>query len=116
MLASVTPTRRTALTVLAALAVGLLIVSLTMAASRYGVGFDALGKAGFKAGQSAISQLKSLFDMLKENLLYVAVVSFAAVGTFIGLLFMFGHTRAVDKATNVCIGVAIIIAIPGILA
>jgi hypothetical protein len=116
MLASITPTRRTALLAVAALGVGLLIVSVTLMFGNSGIGIDALNKAGLKATNGAITQLKPLFDMLKDNLMYVAFISLGAIVTFLGLLFMFGSRQATDRAIQVGSGVAIIIAVPGILA
>lgn len=97
------------LTLLAALLLGRL--------AHYGLTLNALSKAGFKAPSgAALNVVKPLFDMIKDNALYVAVVATPAIITFVGLLFMLGSARAVDIAMRVAGGIMIVVSASAVLA
>jgi hypothetical protein len=75
----------------------------------------ALNAAGVTGG-TPIAGLGDFIAKLKGNLIWIAVtvVSIAVIG--IGLLFLFGHSRAQDYAIKALIGAAIIASGTGIVA
>ncbi len=100
-----------------AAALALVFAAIALWLTRHGiVGFDALEKAGFKKVKGALDVLQPLFTLLKDNAVLIAVSATPTILAFLGLLFMFGSPRAIDIAMKVGGGIAIIIAIPPVMA
>jgi len=75
----------------------------------------ALKAAGLNASGGVISGVSGLFDTLKSNVVWIAVTAIPTIIVVVGLLFLFGHSRAQDYAMRIALGVLVIVAAPGIV-
>jgi hypothetical protein len=75
----------------------------------------ALNAAGVTGG-TPIAGLGEFVSRLKSNLIWVAVTVVSITVIAIGLLFLFGHSRAQDYAIKALLGAAIIASGSGIVA
>lgn len=77
---------------------------------------DALKRAGLSANGGVIGGVNTLFDTLKNNVVWIAVTAIPTIIVVVGLLFLFGHSRAQDYAMRIALGILVIVAAPGIVA
>ena len=75
----------------------------------------ALSAAGVTGG-TPIAGLTNFIGKIKANLIWVAVTVMGIAVIGIGLLFLFGHSRAHDYAIKALLGAAIVASGTGIVA
>lgn len=110
---NITP-RRAVLLAGAVLALSALL-SLVVVAGLHG-NLDALKAAGLSANGGVISGVAGLFSTIKSNVVWLAVTAIPTIIVVVGLLFVFGHSRAQDYAMRIGLGILVIVAAPGIVA
>lgn len=101
--------------ILGATVVALAIVATSIASGGLASLLKRSGLQGTSPGEGA-GTFASLLDTLSGNLVWIAGTSIALAIVVIGLMFLFGVTRASDYAFRIGAGVVIIILAPGIAA
>lgn len=91
------------------------IASLIVVAGLHG-NVDALKAAGLSANGGVIAGVSGLFSTIKNNVVWLAVTAIPTILVVVGLLFVFGHSRAQDYAMRIALGILVIVAAPGIVA
>lgn len=108
-------TPRQVVAIAGATLVALAIVATSIASGGLASLLQRSGLQGQEPGEGAGTFAK-LVDTLADNLVWIAGTSITLAVVVIGLMFLFGVTRASDYAFRIGAGVVIIILAPGIAA